>query len=358
VEIHLPDNRVICGRRGAPVGDFLHALDEEINAPIVGAIVNHELHELTYPIKIDAMVKPVTMADPDGMLIYRRSLIFLLEAAFKKLFPESSLVVDHSVAFGGYYCEVFGREPLALNELQALENEMRWFFNQDLPFQRKEVPLDEAIEYFEMEGEEDKVRLLTHRKKKYLTLYQLGERKDYHHGYMVPSTGYLKWFGIIPTGEGFTLRFPRRHAPTQLLPMPEYPMLLKTFRQYGQWLKRLGISSVGQLNDAIQGRREQEIMLVSEALHGQGVSEIAQQITERADQVRVVLIAGPSSSGKTTFSKRLSVQLLAVGISPYTMKWTTILSIGIRPPKGKMGNPTLKQSMQSIPSGCPKISAN
>src|SRR5690606_11282011 len=140
------------------------------------------------------------------------------------------------------------------------------------------------------------------------------------HGYMVPSTGYLRWFSLLPTGDGFTLRFPRRHAPTTLLPMPDYPKLLNTFRQYGDWLRRLGISSVGALNDAIQENRIREVILVSEALHEQRVTEIASQIAEKRDQVRIVLIAGPSSSGKTTFSKRLAVQLLACGVSPFPIE--------------------------------------
>jgi uridine kinase len=137
---------------------------------------------------------------------------------------------------------------------------------------------------------------------------------------MVPSTGYLAWFSLIRTDGGFTLRFPRRHAPTQLLPMPEYPTLLAAFRQYGDWLTRLGISSVGALDDAIQANRVREIILVSEAFHEQRVTDIARQIADRAGQVRVVLIAGPSSSGKTTFSKRLSVQLLAHGLSPFPLE--------------------------------------
>jgi uridine kinase len=167
----------------------------------------------------------------------------------------------------------------------------------------------------------------------------LKEHRDYHHGYMVPSTCYLCWFGLTPTGEGFTLRFPRRHAPTILLPMPEYPMLLTTFRQYGDWLQRLGISSVGALDDAIQNNRIQELILVSEALHEQRVTEIARQIAGSSDQVRVVLIAGPSSSGKTTFSRRLSIQLLAYGIAPYPIEMDNYFVDRDKTPLDENGEP-------------------
>jgi uridine kinase len=329
VEIHLLDGRVLCGPRGATVGEFLSRLeethfdgspDQPASPPVVGAIVNTQLRELTFPITMDSVVHPVTMGDPDGMRIYRRSLTFLMETAFESLFPEAVLVVDHSVSSGGYFCHVLRRSPLTRTELSALEDLMFQLVSEDQLFVRREAPLEKAIAHFRAKGHTDKVRLLAHRRKDYLTVYQLGDYLDYHHGYMVPSTGYLKWFGLVATGDGFTLRFPRRHRPTELLPLPEYPQLLSTFRLYGDWLWRLGISSVGALNDAIYESRAQEIILVSEALHEQQVADIAAQIAARADTLRIILIAGPSSSGKTTFSKRLSIQLLAQGIAPYPLE--------------------------------------
>ena len=339
VEIQLPDGRVIAGPRNAPVGQFLKLIEDKDIPTVVGAVVNGELRELTFPIKMDSAVTPVTMGDADGMRIYRRSLTFLLETAFETLFPGAILTVDHSVASGGYYCQLSGRPPLKLAELNQLEKSMHELVEGNLPFHRQEVPLQEAIDYFKAKGAQDKVKLLTHRQKNYLTLYQLQDHRDYHHGYMVPSTGYLCWFGLTPTGEGFTLRFPRRHAPTALLPMPEYPKLLTTFRQYGDWLQRLGITSVGALDDAIQNNRIQELILVSEALHEQRVTEIARQIASRKDEVRIVLIAGPSSSGKTTFSRRLSIQLLAHGIAPYPIEMDNYFVDRDKTPLDENGQP-------------------
>jgi uridine kinase len=320
VEVHLPDGQIISGPRCSPVGKFLEILDEPEAAPIVGAVVNGELRELTVPINIDAYVRPVRMDEPDGKLIYRRSLTFLLVTAFEDLYPNAQIGIDHSVSSGGYYCEVSGRPSLSLPELRQLEEHMREIVALDLPFVKREVPLSEAVSYFEKKGYHDKVRLLAHRKKDYLTLYSLDDHQDYHHGYMVPSTGYLKWFGLTPINGAFTLRFPRRNSPTNLLPMPDYPKLLATFRQYGDWLNRLGIASVGALNDAIITGRAHEIILVSEALHEQHVAEIAAEIMRRGDRVRIILVAGPSSSGKTILSKRLSIQLLSQGISPYPLE--------------------------------------
>ena len=345
VEIHLPDGRVICGARGSEIRHFLSLLESSDSAPIVGAIINGEIRELTYPIQMDATVIPITMEDADGMLIYRRSLTFLLEAAFEEIFPEATLTIDHSVSSGGYYCEVSDHTPLADDQLIELAAHMHSIVTEDLPFTKREVPLAEAIAYFDAKGYTDKVRLLAHRQKDYLTLYRLGDHQDYHHGYMVPSTGYLQWFNLILTNGGFTLNFPRRNLPTHLQPMPNYPKLLATFRRYGQWLDRLGIASVGALNDAILAGRSHEIILVSEALHEEHVADIAEQITRRTSSndpsqtVRIILIAGPSSSGKTTLSKRLTIQLLAQGISPFPLEMDNYFVDREQTPKDDHGQP-------------------
>ncbi len=320
VEVHLPDGRVLSGPRGATAGDFLLADPGSGPAPVVAAIVNGDLHELTFPIKMDSKLTPVTMADADGARVYRRSLTFLLETAFASLFPQAALIIDHSISSGGYYCHVNGRAPLDQAELQKLEAGMHSLVEADQPFVRREIPVAEAIAFFEKENYPDKVLLLRHRRKPYVTLYNLGEHMDYHHGYMVPSTGYLKWFALIPANGGFTLRFPRRRAPTLIAPLEDYPKLLATFRQYGEWLERLGIDYVGALNEAIEGGRSREVILVSEALHEQRIVDIARQIAENRAETRIVLISGPSSSGKTTFARRLAVQLLALGLSPFALE--------------------------------------
>lgn len=335
VEIHLPDGRVLSGQRGCLVGDFLKAVKFPI--PIVAADVDGELRELTYPIHMESHVRPITMADSDGALIYRRSLNFLLEMAFADLFPSAELRIDHSISFGGYYCQVGGRPPLSIAELAQLKTHMQGLIDADLPFIRKEIPLQQAIEYFKSIGYEDKVSLLKYRRKGYLTLYSLGERMDYHHGYMVPSTGYLRWFDLIRANGGFTLRYPRRESPTALEPITPYPQLLAAFRLYGDWLEHLGIDNVGALNDAIEGGRVHEIVLVSEALHELNIGDIARTIASQCPQV--VLIAGPTSSGKTTFSRRLTIQLLTHGVSPYALELDNYFVARNDTPLGADGKP-------------------
>jgi uridine kinase len=337
IEIHLPDGRTLRGPRGATAACLLQPIAAELPAPLVGVVVNGELCELTHPVDMESRVQPVTMAEADGARIYRRSLTFLLEAAFVRLFPGTLLFIEHSLASGGYYCNVRVRAPLGPGELKALEAEMRRLVAQDLPFVGREAAVAEAIAFFEGRQDLDKARLMRHRSKPTIALYRLGDYVDYHHGFMVPSTGYLQWFELTAMNGGFALRYPRQHTPTRLAPMVDYPKLLAAFSQYGAWLERLGISSVGALDDAIQAGRSREIILVTEALHEQLIAEVARQIADRQPRARLVLIAGPSSSGKTTFSRRLAVQLLALGVSPFALELDNFFIERARTPRDAQG---------------------
>ena len=321
VEVLLPDGRILCGPRNRPIAAFLKDLPEwNQRDPIMGAVVNGELRELTHLVEMDSRVRLVKMSDPDGSVIYRRSVTFLLEGAFEDTFPTADISIDHSMSSGGFYCSVINRGPLSKEELARVEARMKALVKADLPFERQVVPLQDAISYFQSKGQDEKVQLLKFRSKDTLVLYKLGDRCDYHHGYMVPSTGYLRWFALAPMGDGFALRFPHRGAPNQLRPLPDSKKLLATFREYNGWLIRLGIENVGALNTAIQARRASELILISEALHEHRIAEIASHVMQRSKEARIVLVAGPSSSGKTTFSKRLTVQLLAQGISPFPLE--------------------------------------
>ena len=337
IELHLSDGRVLEGPRGAPVGEFLQTVKDDFSAPIVAAIINNEIHELSYLIEMEARCTPVTMDSADGARIYRRSLVFLLEMAFADLFPNGKLTIDHSLSSGGFYCQVTERSALSQDELDALKIHMQKLVEEDHPYERKEVPAQVAIEYFKMRGYDDKVRLFAYRQKDYVTLYSLNGQMDYMHGYMVPSTGYLRWFDLNLINGGFTIQFPRRHAPTDLEPMGDYPKLINTFRQYGDWLESLNIDNVGALNDAVLSGRADEILLVSEALHELNVADIAQQIAKKNS--RIILIAGPSSSGKTTTSRRLAIQLLARGISPYPLELDNYFIDRDKTPLGEDGKP-------------------
>jgi len=259
---------------------------------------------------------PLSIDESDGFRIYRRSLTFLMVVAARQLFPDARVFVDHSLTFGGFFCEVHGRDALAPQEVARLEQRMKEMAAEDAPIRKRRVPLEEAVALFQASGQEDKVRLLRYRQKDYVTLYRLSDVDDYFHGYMVPSTGYLRYFALKHYPPGLILRFPRPERPMVLQPAVEYPKLNAVFREYGKWLRVLGIQDVGSLNDALSEGRGGEVALVSEALHEQRIAQIAVEIAKRCDEIRLVLIAGPSGSGKTSFSKRLAVQLLAHGVRP------------------------------------------
>jgi len=342
VEIYLPDGRTYCGKRNLAIMKFMQALPEWKNPPIVGAVIDGELRELTYLVKKDANVKPITMSDSDGSKIYRRSLVFLLQASFEDVFPQLELTVDYSVPSGGYFCRVRNHPPLSKSSVKRIENRMREMVKQDLPIKKTVVGLEEAKKYFKEKKYEDKLQLLKYRNKPDLVLYQLDDNQDYHHGYMVPSTGFLTVFSLVPVEEGFILQYPRRKTPTKLFPMPQYTQLREIFQQYGDWLSSLGIDSVGSLNDAILNKRIHEIILVSEALHEQKIAEIATQIANSKPEKKLILIAGPTCSGKTTFSKRLAIQLLTYGIKPFALEMDNYFVDREKTPLDEEGKPNFE----------------
>jgi uridine kinase len=319
VLVHFDDGRVFEGPIGTTLESFVKSAYNDDPVPTVAALINCKLQELTHPVMHDVEVKTVSISESDGFRIYRRSLTYLLVVAAHELFPAAKVYVDHSLTFGGLYCEIHGRAPLTPHEVARLEQRMREIAAEDAPITKTRVPLEEALAMFQARGQEDKVSLLRYRQKDYVTLYRLCSMEDYFHGYMVPSAGYLRYFGLHHYSNGFILRYPRPEHPTELRPVVEYPKLVAVFREYGSWLHVLGIDDVGAMNDAIAAGRGEEVALVSEALHEQGIAQIAAEIARRRGDTRLVLIAGPSASGKTTFSKRLAIQLLANGLRPVAL---------------------------------------
>jgi len=321
VHVHFPDGREFSAPAGTTLETFLHAAEPHPPVPVVAAIAGTRLRELTQAVWADMAVQPITMESEDGMRIYRRSLSFLLAAVAGELFPEAQVVVEYSVYSGGYFCQTRGRPSFSGDELRRIEERMRAMVVADIPFGKQRITLEEARELFTRQGDDDKLRLLLSRRKDHLVIYSLElpsrTYRDYFHGYLVPSTGVLQWFGLHLADGGFILQFPRRSAPTVVQPPVEHDRLFEAFREYNTWLDVLGIGDVGSLNETVRDGSLREVILVSEALHEKRIARIAEQIAERGS--RLVLVAGPSSSGKTTFSKRLSIQLLANGLRPFPL---------------------------------------
>jgi uridine kinase len=338
-QVKFTDGRIYEGPLWTELRHFVDAAGAEKPwaFPIVAALIDDELRELTYHIDRDVEVTALGTDDRDGSRIYRRSLTFLLVVAVHQLFPDAMVTVDHSVTFGGYYCEVQGRPQFTAEELAAVQDRMVAIVGSNAPIGKQRVPLAEAIDLFRSRGEEDKVRLLQHRQKDYLVLYELCGFRGYFHGYMAPSAGYISTFALQYYAPGFVLRFPQRQS-MELEPVVEYPKLVGVFRDYGATLRLLGLDDVGSLNTAITAGRANEIMLVAEARHEDGIASIATQIANGGGRAKLVLIAGPSSSGKTTFSKRLAVQLLAHGVRPIAIEMDNYFLDRELTPKDDEGN--------------------
>lgn len=317
IRVSVPDGRVFSAPQGATIESIVKAAALPGDAPTVAALVDGELAELFTTLSQDTTLEPVTMATADGMRVYRRSLSFLLITAAGELFPDVPVFIDHSVSNGGYFCHVTGRQPFNAHELRNIKTRMRDIVSADEPITRREESVSDAIKIFQKHEDGDKVRLLRYREKPTLVIYSLREMHDYFHGYMVPSTGYLRYFDLAPVKNGFILSYPRRHDPTRLQPTTAPTMLFAAFQEYGGWLRLLGVHNVSGLNSAIHNDRIHEFSLVAEALHEQQIAKIATEIAVLRPLPKLVLIAGPSSAGKTTFSKRLTVQLLAHGIRPF-----------------------------------------
>ncbi len=319
VQVRFPDGRILEGPVGTPLASFCRAAQLDPSVPVVAALVDGKLRELTYPVDQDCSAEPISITASDGLRIYQRALSFLLIVAAHELFPEADILIDHSLTLSGLYCEVRNRPPLTAREVRLLEERMRLIVEADDPIVRRRLPLDEARAVFERQGYADKVRLLRFRQKDYLHVYELRGVCDYYYGYMVPSAGYLHKFGLSLCPPGLILLFPRREAPATLPVLREYPRLAGVFREYQEWLDLLSVGDVGGLNEAIESGRMREVILVAESLQAQRTAEIAREITWRREQTRIALIAGPSSSGKTTLAKRLAIQLIANGVRPLAL---------------------------------------
>ncbi|MEA3406892.1 MAG: nucleoside kinase [Chloroflexota bacterium] len=318
VQAKWPDGRTYEAPVGTSLAAFVEAAHPEPKAPIVAAFVDGKVRELDYKMERDVCVTPIDTSTNVGMRIYQRSVSFVLVVAMRELFPEAHVIIDHSVTLGGFFCQVEGRGPLDENELQTLEKKMREIVEADEPIGQESVSTQDAIKLFASQGYDDKVHLLTSLDRENIPVYTLRGVRDYFYGRMAHNTGSLAYFSLEHHPPGFILRLPNRRNPTVLPPSRDYPKLMAVFREYGHWINILGVQDIGLLNRALD-ERMLELMLVAEALHEKNISDIADAIVERRDTVRLVLIAGPSSSGKTTFARRLAVQLMVGELHPFAL---------------------------------------
>lgn len=287
--------------------------------PILGALINNQLNDLQYVIMNPVRINFIDATTLDGYSIYSRSLIFTLYQAVQQLFPKKNLRAEYFIS-NGIFCRMVNREfHLTAEIVGQLKNKMREIVNQDLPIIRQEVPTDETTRIFRKKGLKDKVILMETRGRLYTSLYFLNGQPDYFYGTLAPSTGCLQTFDLIPYKDGMLIVLPDRIQPDRLLPVVPQDKLFQVFSENKRWGKILEVTDIGHLNKTIEKNYSGPVIKISEALHEKKISQIADKIKARHHKVKVILIAGPSSSGKTTFSKRLAVQLMVNGIKPVNL---------------------------------------
>lgn len=291
---------------------------EQYENDIVLVFVNGRLQELFKTLKEDCIIRFETTGDPIGHKTYKRSMSLMLVKAIYDVAEVDTIkkVRIHYSVSKGYYCTIEGNVNLNQEFLARVEARMQEMVSVDMPINKRTIHTSEAIALFGQHGMYDKERLFRYRRVSKVNIYSMNEFEDYYYGYMVPSAGYLKYFKLFLYDEGFVIQMPEQSAPKVVPPFEPQNKLFQVLKESTKWGDMQGIETVGALNDKITKSDVHETVLVQEALQEKKIAEIAAQIAKRPE-LKFILIAGPSSSGKTTFSHRLSVQLRANGLVPH-----------------------------------------
>lgn len=307
-------------KKEIPIGTSLVDLIGEfaIKSPylITNARVNNKTESLTYRVYRPKKVEFVDLTDSSAMRTYVRSLCFILAKSVDDIMPHSKTYIEHAVS-RGYYFQIESDLPVGKQELDAVRNRMKEIVDADIPFEQVEEETEKVVNLFRKLGLDDKAQLLETSDLLYARYSRLDGYIDYFYGSLTPSTGYITMFDIQPHNGGFLLRVPNRHNPVELEPEVKQEKLLNVYREHLNFLKISGLDNVGDLNRAIREDRVYEVIQVAEAYQSMQITDIAKVISDKSkDGVRVVFISGPSSSGKTTFRKRLEVQLMVNLLKP------------------------------------------
>lgn len=307
-------------KRVYPLGVSLKEIKDDfavkLDNPILGALVNNKVKELSFVFVKNKKVEFIDYSHPDGMRLYIRSLFFVLYAAVREVFPQVKLKMMHGIS-RGYYCELAGLErPITDSDIFAIKSEMQQIVHQDIPFEKIGLPTEEAVEICNKQNLRYKAKLFSQQGAMFTYVYFMGDKANYFYGHQVPSTGYLQVFDLVSYYDGMLLRIPNPNKFNELQPYSHNDKLFGVFQEHKDWAEILNVPNVANLNENTLNGTSGDIIKISEALHEKKIAEIANLIYDQRDKVKIVLIAGPSASGKTTFSKRLMVQLAVNGLKP------------------------------------------
>ncbi len=316
---------ILCKNSGRkcsyPMGITLEeiARDQEIKLKTrgCGALVNNKLKELSFTVVKSKSIEFIDMTHPDGRRMYIRSLLFIFYAAVNELFPEANMSVEHGIS-NGYYAEMIGLgRDLTETDIFAIEQLMKEIIRKDYPFEKSGLPTQEAVELLQEQGLVNKAMLFEQQGTLYSYVYRMNGLVNYFYGHLLPSTGYITNFGLELYYEGLLLKVPHPEDYRTLQDSLRQEKLFVVYQEHKDWAEILRVATIAELNGFTMNGKAGDIIKISEALHEKKVAEIANLISHLRDEVRIVLVAGPSSSGKTTFSKRLGVQLAVNGLWPH-----------------------------------------
>ena len=317
---------VICENAGRTIevamGTTLLEVERQLRLdgphPFLAAYVNNRIKELNYRIYKPVTVRFIDITSFEGIRVYQRTISFILQKAVRELFPDRTLYIRHSLGASGFYCEISGFGPIPAEHLDAIKARMRGIIDRNLPIQGVKMLTDTARKIYEGFGMADKIALLDSRPRLYSKIYTIDSLPGYFYGALTPSTGYTPQFDLHPYYNGFFIALPLRTDPTRLHQSVHQEKMFDVFHQYQSWVEIMGVPSVGQLNSKVLAGDASELIKIAEAFHENKLAQVAGCVAEanRERGVRLVLISGPSSSGKTTFAKRLGVQLRVLGLNP------------------------------------------
>ena len=303
---------------GMTILEIAHKSFPDTYQNFMAARLNGEIVDLNTKVTKPSDICFLDFSQPEGHRTYLRSLLFMLSYSINTLYPEAHLHVLHSMS-DGLFCEITGIVNLTTEHLDNINQKMQELARLNLSFEREIVDWDKAKNIFHRQNREDLNRLFRYWRTTAITLYRLNKYYDYYYGPLCPSTGYIKNYGFVLVPPGFFLQYPRA-TDTERLPTYIFrPKLFTTFQEAGQWAKIMEIKNVGDLNESIVHGQGREIVSMTEAFHEKKIAQIADLITQKRGSLKTVFIAGPSSSGKTTFARRLYIQLRVNGWKPETI---------------------------------------
>lgn len=305
--------------KGIKVGTLVSsAVNQNPRFPVIGALINNDVRSLDYTLETDSTIDFLSYKHREGQEIYRRSLSAVLTAAVFELYRNCRLIIGHSLG-NSYYYDLYSDVPVSEEILVEISAKMREIIDKNVPFVKEVMKKEDAAKLFGDLGYPDKKRLIQHMTEPEINIFKLGNYVDIRMGAMVPTTGCVPYFELNRYNYGFVLRFPEPMNPTQISGMKNWTKLFSVYRESKNWGSILNVNNIGRLNELAAQNKISDMIKIQEGLHEKKIAGIADEITKRRNEVKIILIAGPSSSGKTTFSKRLCVQLMVNGLKPVTL---------------------------------------